>query len=202
MESCDSPARSNGWCQTHASRAYRNGGDPGADVPVRKKGVALDPVRACVKCGQVTDDFSPQRRVCKDCVRAEARERARIERESNRYLVNQRQREYRARNLEAVKQKAADRHLKNMGLTRVEFDALLSLQGGKCAICDRTEPGGKGRWHVDHDHNCDQHGPKRACHKCIRGLLCFNCNVALGYLSDSPIMLLKAADYLLQWERI
>jgi hypothetical protein len=26
--------------------------------------------------------------------------------------------------------------------------------------------------------------------------------VALGYLSDSPIMLLKAADYLLQWERI
>ena len=87
-----------------------------------------------------------------------------------------------------------------MGLTRVEFDALLSLQGNKCAICDRTEPGGKGRWHVDHDHDCSEHGPKRACQKCYRGLLCFNCNVALGYLGDSPMTLLRAADYLMEWE--
>jgi hypothetical protein len=28
--------------------------------------------------------------------------------------------------------------------------------------------------------------------------LCFNCNVALGYLGDSPITLLKAADYLME----
>ena len=115
-------------------------------------------------------------------------------------LVNQRQREYRERNLEAVRQKAADRHLKNMGLSRVEFDALLSLQGNKCAICDRTEPGGKGRWHVDHDHDCPEHGSKKACQKCYRGLLCFNCNVALGYLGDSPMALLRAADYLMEWE--
>lgn len=157
-------------------------------------------VRECVKCGQVTDDFRPQRRVCADCDRAYSRERARIQRETNRDLVNQRQREYRERNLESVKQKAADRHLKNMGLSRVEFDALLSLQGNKCAICDRTEPGGKGRWHVDHDHDCPEHGPKKACQKCYRGLLCFNCNVALGYLGDSPMTLLKAADYLMEWE--
>ena len=63
-------------------------------------------VRSCVKCGQVTDDFRPQRRVCADCDRAYSRERARVERETNRDLVNQRQREYRARNLETVKQKA------------------------------------------------------------------------------------------------
>lgn len=158
-------------------------------------------VRECAKCGQVTDDFRPQSRICQDCKRAYSRERARIERETNRDLVNQRQREYRAKNLEAVRQKAADRHLKNMGLTRVEFDALLSLQGNKCAICDRTEPGGKGRWHVDHDHDCSEHGPKRACQKCYRGLLCFNCNVVLGYLGDSPMTLLKAADYLMEWEK-
>lgn len=155
-------------------------------------------LRECVKCGQVTDDFRPQHRSCKDCERAYSRERARIERETNRDVVNQRQRDYRVKNLEAVRQKAADRHLKNMGLSRVEFDALLSLQGGKCAICDRTEPGGKGRWHVDHDHDCSEHGSKRACHKCFRGLLCFNCNVALGYLGDSPITLLRAADYLIE----
>lgn len=155
-------------------------------------------LRECVKCGQVTDDYRPQRRVCADCDRAYARERARRERETNRDLVNQRQREYRERNLEAVRQKAADRHLKNMGLSRVEFDALLSLQGNKCAICDRTEPGGKGRWHVDHDHDCPEHGSKKACQKCYRGLLCFNCNVALGYLGDSPMALLRAADYLIE----
>jgi hypothetical protein len=34
------------------------------------------------------------------------------------------------------------------------------------------------------------------CGKCIRGLLCVNCNLALGQLKDDPALLRKAADYL------
>jgi len=45
-------------------------------------------VRECVKCGQVTDDYPPQSRICKDCKRAYSRERARREREANRDLVS------------------------------------------------------------------------------------------------------------------
>lgn len=39
-------------------------------------------------------------------------------------------------------------------LTREEWDALLEAQGGGCAICGAKEPGGLGRFHVDHDHSC------------------------------------------------
>ncbi len=158
-------------------------------------------LRECVKCGQVTDDFPKQSRICKDCKRAYSRERARVQREADPEAYNQYQKEYRAKNRKRVNKRDNDYYLKHyMGLSRVEFDALLSLQGNRCAICERTEPGGKGRWHVDHDHACTEHGPKKACQKCYRGLLCFNCNVALGYLGDSPMTLLKAADYLMEWE--
>lgn len=84
------------------------------------------------------------------------------------------------------------------GLTWETYTQMLANQGGRCAICPRTEPGGKGRWHVDHDHRCC--GPKKACDKCRRGLLCFNCNVALGYLGDDPEMLAAALAYLQSFE--
>jgi hypothetical protein len=88
------------------------------------------------------------------------------------------------------------KHLASMGLTPEEFEQLLEDQGRACAVCRRPEPGGKGRWHIDHDHSCC--GKKRACKSCIRGLLCFSCNIALGYLGEDPVVLLAAADYLLR----
>ena len=67
-----------------------------------------------------------------------------------------------------------------------EFDALLDSQGGRCAICRTETAGGKGGWHVDHDHATGR----------IRGLLCHGCNIALGYFRDDPDRLRAAMAYL------
>ena len=76
--------------------------------------------------------------------------------------------------------------LRNMyGLSVVAFDELLADQGGGCAICETTEPGGK-NWHVDHDHETGK----------VRGILCVRCNAGIGMLDDSPERLEVALDYL------
>lgn len=47
---------------------------------------------------------------------------------------------------------------------------------------------------VDHDHACCAGGT--SCGECVRGLLCFRCNNALGYALDSSDILKGAARYL------
>lgn len=80
------------------------------------------------------------------------------------------------------------------GLTVQAYDAMLLAQGRRCAICRCPEPGGRGRWHVDHDHACCS--GKRTCGRCVRGLLCYKCNAAIGYLHDDPTLLRAALTYL------
>ena len=80
----------------------------------------------------------------------------------------------------------------NISLTY--YNDLLASQGGVCAICSTTEPGGRGAYHVDHDHSCCQTGA--ACGSCVRGLLCHGCNLMLGVARDSVRVLESAAEYL------
>ena len=98
------------------------------------------------------------------------------------------------RHRDAVKARARRyRH----GMTREEYDALLASQGGGCAVCGTTEPGGSAGYyfHVDHDHACCP--GRNSCSACIRGLLCAACNVGLGAFRDNPDRLMAAAAYLL-----
>lgn len=82
------------------------------------------------------------------------------------------------------------------GISLVRYNELLSEQGGGCAICEATKPGGRGRrFHVDHDHACCPGG--RSCGKCVRGLLCHACNVGLGAFGDDVERLTSAMAYLL-----
>ena len=76
------------------------------------------------------------------------------------------------------------------GLDREQWEELRDAQNGVCAICE--EPPAK-EFHVDHDHACCP--GEKSCGKCIRGLLCEGCNLALGRL-DKPGRLAKALEYL------
>jgi hypothetical protein len=88
-------------------------------------------------------------------------------------------------------------------MTLEEYEAKLASQGGCCAICAATTPGGKwgpsGRLHVDHDHDCCP-GTK-TCGACIRDLLCNGCNNGTGIV-DKPDLLRKRADYVEYWRAI
>lgn len=109
--------------------------------------------------------------------------------------VAQKNREWRAANPERYQTHGRLNHMKSIGLTELMYAEMLVKQNGLCGICRTDTPGGKGRWHADHDHACC--GQKKMCANCFRGLLCYNCNVGLGKFGDSPASLLAAADYLM-----
>jgi hypothetical protein len=74
--------------------------------------------------------------------------------------------------------------LKRYGLTPEQFGQMLEAQGYACAM--GGEPFGEEQFiYIDHDHACCPVTPgtqTRCCGKCVRGLLCLTCNIALGYI--------------------
>jgi hypothetical protein len=60
------------------------------------------------------------------------------------------------------------------------YEALLSSQEGHCALCQATQDSNERRMAVDHNHECCS--GQRSCGKCLRGILCANCNRKLGFL--------------------
>ena len=81
----------------------------------------------------------------------------------------------------------ADDLRRHYGITLEDYDSMYETQNGQCAICGTTEPGGRwNRFAVDHDHETGV----------VRGLLCNNCNTALGLFQDSFSILHLAANYL------
>lgn len=68
-------------------------------------------------------------------------------------------------------------------------EAMLAAQDGHCALCPSTK-----RLVLDHDHTCCSDDTR--CGNCYRGMLCSNCNVALGLLRDNPDTLRAAIAYL------
>lgn len=79
---------------------------------------------------------------------------------------------------------------KKYGITIEDYEAILSGQDSRCAICRSDTSAGGDRLAVDHCHKTGK----------IRGLLCFDCNVAIGKFKDSPELLLRAIEYLRGWE--
>ena len=73
---------------------------------------------------------------------------------------------------------------RRFGITQADYDAILEMQRGGCAICGK--PPGTISLHVDHDHATGE----------VRGLLCVGCNNALGQFHDDRELLARASDYI------
>lgn len=76
---------------------------------------------------------------------------------------------------------------KKYGITLEQYTELFQKQQGVCDICSEPEMAkGKQNLAVDHDHKTG----------IVRGLLCHNCNTALGKFMDNKHILKNAIFYL------
>jgi hypothetical protein len=76
----------------------------------------------------------------------------------------------------------ANRLRREYGLTATDWTRLIREQEGLCPICLTTPK----QFVVDHDHQTGR----------VRGLLCDNCNKAIGFMKDDPVVLSRALAYL------
>lgn len=97
---------------------------------------------------------------------------------------------------EKNKEKYRDNKLKKTyGINVAEYDERLKEQGEKCAICGKKVNKRKNKiinFNVDHDHETKE----------IRGLLCFECNIALQLFEENLKLdknfIQKVKNYLLE----
>ncbi len=75
-------------------------------------------------------------------------------------------------------------NFKKYGLTPADFREMRTAQSEVCKICKKVN--GRKELAVDHCHKTGK----------VRGLLCTNCNMGIGYFKDNPELLRLAADYL------
>jgi hypothetical protein len=96
--------------------------------------------------------------------------------------------DYEKNRYQAVKVETRERHMvRKYGVTLADYEAMLAVQGGRCAICHVTEGSQRyGVFHVDHCHSTGR----------VRGLLCRGCNHMLGVVGDSVEALERAISYL------
>lgn len=73
--------------------------------------------------------------------------------------------------------------LKKFGLSRNQYETMLSEQKGRCALCNEPLTS---RWVIDHCHMTMK----------VRGLLHSNCNTLLGLANEDPRRLELAIAYL------
>lgn len=163
---------------------------------------ALDDRVACTACGEQRPPsaFRPDARknnglrsVCRACDRAAARYRyaetaaSKRDYHRERRLINPAG--YRARDRRA--------NLARLGATEREYEHLYGMQDGVCVGCQQPEVATRAGRHlrlaVDHDHDTGT----------IRGLLCGNCNKALGLVGEDHGRLRRLANYIeyFNWEK-
>ena len=74
-----------------------------------------------------------------------------------------------------------ERTITDYGITLEEYEQMIQSQNSCCKICERSE-----KLFIDHCHTTGA----------VRGLLCNQCNVALGMVRDNPATLSRMKEYL------
>ena len=118
-------------------------------------------------------------------LRAEQKKVYRVE---NKEAIYEYQKKYKDEHRPVIQERDRNYKYKNKyGITLEEYNEMWDEQEGYCAICNEHEDETKSiRLVVDHNHETDE----------VRGLLCNNCNCAIGLLKDSALVLESAAAYL------
>lgn len=112
---------------------------------------------------------------CKECNKAKARQNYRDNPDRVRAYEKQ-NRDHRERNYRS-----------KYGIGVADYDEMLERQGGVCAACKKPERRTQTEnLAVDHCHSTGV----------VRGLLCSNCNRALGLLNDDPEIIAGLLEYL------
>ena len=83
------------------------------------------------------------------------------------------------------------KRFRRFNITKEQFEKMMEDQEWKCKICksDLQE-----RFAIDHNHSCCE--GRYSCGKCVRGILCTNCNLGLGNFKDNIDYLKSAIAYL------
>lgn len=171
-------------------------------------------MKRCSKCGEVKPCTEFYKRKdsrdglegrCKLCANKDKkstpeknRERSRKYYHSHKELCNRKTRDWKDRNREKYlsnlreyrrghpqeynPEKGRIATIRSHGISPSYFENLRTAQSNECAICHKKE-----KLVIDHDHKTGK----------VRGLLCRNCNLAIGYLEDDPILSICVSKYLM-----
>ena len=80
----------------------------------------------------------------------------------------------------------AYQYKKKYGITMDDYNDMFASQHGECGICSKHQSELDYHLCVDHNHTTGE----------VRGLLCRDCNKALGMLGDDKESIQKVMDYL------
>lgn len=166
---CEKNHKGKGLCAAHLW-CFREHGDPLHSVPAaREEQKWVGDLRVCSNCGnhKTPENFYPHSGT------------GRLVDKCKKCISDKgKLRSYEELRCKNLKQ--------NYNLTHEEWLKINESQNGVCAICKKPEMRRGRPLSVDHDHQTGK----------IRGLLCSNCNTALGLLRDSIPNLSEAIDYL------
>ena len=110
--------------------------------------------------------------------------------EKNSADVKKRSNAYYKSHLESGRLNRRFYYLRRCGVSEAEIARVAEAlkKHTRCDICGVKKPGGRGEWHIDHDHVS----------KTFRGILCHKCNAGLGAFGDDFKKVQLAAVYLLR----
>jgi hypothetical protein len=151
--------------------------------------------KVCNKCNETLPKDIFVYGKCKPCANKTQRERQAILKLDPVWRANRnaKAREAKRRNPRSYERRKKEWLKSLYKMTPEHYDQLLLSQNNVCAVCQQECKTTRGLA-VDHDHKCCP--GNKSCGKCIRGLLCSNCNRAIGMLQEDISILNRAIEYL------